>query len=132
MWIRGDGDPVVFLHGNPTSSYLWRNIIPFCAEKYRCLAPDLIGMGSSGKIESHYRFKDHSRYLDEWFRKMDLDNVTLVIHDWGSALGFYWSFRFPERVKGIVYMEAMVREVNWGRLAGSGKADLSGIEITGR
>jgi haloalkane dehalogenase len=111
----GAGDPVVFLHGNPTSSYLWRNIIPHVELLARCLAPDLVGMGESGKNPSgSYRFVDHARYLDAWFEALRLDrNVTLVVHDWGSALGFHWGRRHPERVKGIVYMEAIVRPVTW-------------------
>src|ERR1700747_1537469 len=78
----GEGDPIVFLHGNPTSSYLWRNVIPPLASEGRCLAPDLIGMGKSGKPDVDYRFLDHARYLDAWFDAMDLRRVTLVIHDW--------------------------------------------------
>src|SRR3989449_8281427 len=85
------GDPIVFLHGNPTSSYLWRNVIPHVAARGRCLAPDLVGMGESGKAPGgSYRFADHARYLDGWFDALQLDrSVTLVVHDWGSALGFH-------------------------------------------
>ncbi len=110
----GEGDPIIFLHGNPTSSYLWRNIIPQLSQMGRCLAPDLIGMGDSGKNPQHsYRFVDHTRYLDAWFEALDLKhNVTLVIHDWGSALGFYWAQRHPERIKAIAYMEALVRPIS--------------------
>jgi len=110
----GVGDPIVFLHGNPTSSYLWRNVIPHLAGRGRCLAPDLIGMGRSGKAPSGgYRLADHVRYLDAWFEAVDLRRVTLVVHDWGSALGFHWARRYPERVKALVYMEAIVRPVAW-------------------
>ena len=111
----GQGDPIVFLHGNPTSSYLWRNIIPYTKPLGRCLAPDLMGMGDSGPSPNgEYRFADHSALLGKWFEDMSLNrNVTLVIHDWGSALGFHWAKRYPERVKGIVYMEAIVRPVSW-------------------
>jgi haloalkane dehalogenase len=111
----GAGDPVVFLHGNPTSSYLWRNVIPHVQGLARCLAPDLIGMGRSGKSgNGSYRFVDHARYLDAWFDAMSLDRrVTLVAHDWGSALAFYWAQRHPDAVKGIVYMEAIVRPLTW-------------------
>jgi haloalkane dehalogenase len=110
----GVGDPIVFLHGNPTSSYLWRNVIPQLAGRGRCLAPDLIGMGRSGKVPSgRYRLADHVRYLDAWFEALDLRRVTLVVHDWGSALGFHWARRHPERVKALVYMEAIVRSVAW-------------------
>ena len=111
----GAGDPIVFLHGNPTSSYLWRNVIPHVAEQGRCLAPDLIGMGESGKARGgSYRFTDHARYLDAWFDAVGVRrNVTLVVHDWGSALGFHWAARHPERVSGLVYMEAIVRPLGW-------------------
>jgi pimeloyl-ACP methyl ester carboxylesterase len=87
----GEGDPIVFLHGNPTYSYLWRNIIPHVQELGRCLAPDMVGMGRSGKSPAKaYRFADHAAYLDAWFDGLGLTrNVTLVVHDWGSALGFY-------------------------------------------
>jgi haloalkane dehalogenase len=111
----GRGDPIVFLHGNPTSSYLWRNVIPHVVEHARCLAPDLIGMGASGKApDGSYRFVDHARYLDAWFDALGLArDVTVAGHDWGSALGFHWAARFPERVKALAYMEAIVRPVTW-------------------
>ncbi len=111
----GTGDPVVFLHGNPTSSYLWRNVIPHVAGVGRCLAPDLVGMGDSGKApDGSYRFVDHARYLDAWFDALGLERrVALVVHDWGSALGFHWARRHPERVRGIAYMEAIVRPMTW-------------------
>ena len=111
----GAGDPVVFLHGNPTSSYLWRNVIPHVEGLGRCLAPDLIGMGDSGKAPTgSYRFVDHACYLDAWFDALGLTkNVTLVGHDWGSALGFSWAYRYPDRVKGIVYLEAIVKPLTW-------------------
>ena len=110
----GAGEPVVFLHGNPTSSYLWRNVIAHVEGLGRCLAPDLVGMGDSGAApDGSYRFVDHARYLDAWFEALGLTNVTLVVHDWGSALGFYWAYRHPERVRGIAYMEAVVRPLTW-------------------
>jgi len=114
----GAGDPMVFLHGNPTSSYLWRNVIPHLTDLGRCLAPDLIGMGDSGKSQSpeseRYRFIDHAQYLDAWFDALDLNHrVTLVLHDWGSALGSHWAHRHPDAVKGIAYMEAIVRPLKW-------------------
>ena len=111
----GQGNPIVFLHGNPTSSYLWRNVIPNLEKHGRCLAPDLIGMGQSGKSPNgSYRFVDHAHYLDAWFEALNLDkNVTLVTHDWGSALGFYWAYLNPERVKAIAYMEAIVQPLSW-------------------
>jgi haloalkane dehalogenase len=111
----GRGDPIVFLHGNPTSSYLWRNIIPAVSGHGRCLAPDLVGMGQSGRTpRGAYRFVDHARYLDAWFEAVGATrNVTLVLHDWGSALGFYRAFRHPEQVKAIAYMEAILRPRRW-------------------
>ena len=111
----GAGDPVVFLHGNPTSSYLWRNVIPEVEPHARCLAPDLVGMGDSGPApDGSYRFADHARYLDAWFDALlPTQSVTLVGHDWGSVLGFYWARRHPERVRGLAYMEAIVRPMSW-------------------
>ena len=107
----GEGDPIVFLHGNPTSSYLWRNIMPHLEGVGRLIAPDLIGMGDSDKLDNsgpeRYTFIEHSEYLYGLFEKLDLNNVTLVIHDWGSALGFNWAALNPEKVKSIVYMEAI-------------------------
>ena len=111
----GEGDPVVFLHGNPTSSYLWRNVISKVEGGARCLAPDLVGMGDSGKApDGSYRFVDHVRYIDAWFDALGLtSNMTLVCHDWGSALAFHWAHRHSERVKGIAYMEAIVGPLTW-------------------
>jgi haloalkane dehalogenase len=111
----GLGEPVVFLHGNPTSSYLWRNVIPHVEARARCLAPDLVGMGDSASAPGgSYRFADHARYVDAWFDRLGLTRrVTLVVHDWGSALGFHWARRFPERVRALVYMEAIVRPLTW-------------------
>jgi haloalkane dehalogenase len=109
----GSGDPIVFLHGNPTSSYLWRNVIPHLSGLGRCLAPDLVGMGESGRTrDGSYRFADHAHYLDGWFDALGLKrNVTLIVHDWGSALGFHWAYRNQGSVRGIAYMEAIVRPV---------------------
>ena len=111
----GQGDPVIFLHGNPTSSYLWRNVIAEVEGSARCLAPDLIGMGDSGKApDGSYRFVDHVRYIDAWIDGLELgDRITFVCHDWGSALAFHWAHRNPQRVKGIAYMEAIVRPMTW-------------------
>ena len=119
----GQGRPVVFLHGNPTSSYLWRNVIPHVAPGHRCLAPDLVGMGNSGRsANGRYEFVDHQRYLDAWFDALDLGrDVTLVVHDWGSALGFHWARRHPERVRALVYMEAIVRPVTWSEWPETGR-----------
>ena len=111
----GVGRPIVFLHGNPTSSYLWRNIVAHVRSVARCLAPDLVGMGRSGRAPSgSYRFIDHAKYLDAWFDAVGLEEkVILVGHDWGSALAFHWANRHRDRVAGIVYMEAIVQSLTW-------------------
>ena len=111
----GEGDPIIFLHGNPESSYVWRNVIPHVEGLGRVLAPDLIGFGQSGKSPTKtYRFKDHVKYLDAWFEQLDLTkNVTFVVHDWGSALGFHRTFRFPDQIKAIVHMESIVMVRRW-------------------
>lgn len=114
----GEGDPIVLLHGNPTSSFLWRNVIPPLAGLGRCIAPDLIGMGDSDKLvvsgPDSYRFVEHRRYLDALLDELGVTHgVTLVIHDWGSALGFDWARRHPDRVKGIAYMEALIGPLSW-------------------
>jgi haloalkane dehalogenase len=115
----GEG-PLTFLllHGNPTSSYLWRGVIPHLTDNGRCVAPDLIGMGDSEKLfdpgPDSYRLVEHRRYLDALLDELDLgDRIVLVVHDWGSALGFDWARRSPERVAGIAYMEAIVRPITW-------------------
>lgn len=111
----GRGDPIVFLHGNPTYSYQWRNIIPYVSKLGRCLAPDLVGMGRSGLSPTHsYRFVDQARYFDAWFDTLGLTkNVVLVVHDWGAAIGFYRAFRFPDQVQAVAYFEAIVQERHW-------------------
>jgi len=114
----GQGDPIVLLHGNPTSSYLWRNVLPYLQPLGRCIAPDLIGMGDSEKLPNSgpgsYRFVEHRRYLDALLEALDArERVTLVIHDWGSALGFDWANRHRGAVKGIAFMEAIVRPQGW-------------------
>jgi haloalkane dehalogenase len=114
----GQGDPIVLLHGNPTSSYLWRNVLPHLQPLGRCIAPDLIGMGDSDKLPDSgpgsYRFVEHRRYLDALLEALDVhERVTLVVHDWGSALGFDWANRHREAVKAIAYMEAIVRPQGW-------------------
>ncbi|MDQ3933321.1 MAG: haloalkane dehalogenase [Actinomycetota bacterium] len=125
---RGAGDAIVFLHGNPTSSYLWRNVIPHVADQGRCIAPDLIGMGDSDKLgdsgPDSYTYLEHRRYLDGFLERVELgERVTFVVHDWGSALGFDWACRHPDRVAGIAYMEAIVAPVDnlddWGETAAS-------------
>ncbi len=110
---KGEGDPLLFLHGNPTSSYLWRNVIPHLISHGRCIAPDLIGMGKSDKPDIGYRFFDHARYLDGFIEYLDLRNITLVIHDWGSALGFYYAMHNPSNIKAIAFMEGVIAPVRW-------------------
>lgn len=129
----GAGDPVVFLHGNPTSSYLWRNIIPYLADRARCLAPDLIGMGASGKNPAgSYRFLDHAKYLDAFLETVGAtNNVTFVIHDWGSALGFHWGNRHREAVKGYCYMEAIVMPVEWDDWPEAARRAFQGLRSEG-
>lgn len=118
-WVeRGSGDPVVLLHGNPTSSYLWRGVLPHLEGLGRCIAPDLIGMGDSEKLPDsgpgRYRFIEHRDYLDALLAEIGVaENVTLVLHDWGSALGFDWANRHRDAVDGIAYMEAIVCPMGW-------------------
>lgn len=115
---EGEGPPIVLLHGNPTSSYLWRNVIPHLTSLGRCIAPDLIGMGDSDKLENSgpdsYRFAEHRQFLNGFLSELGIrGDVVFVIHDWGSALGFDWAYRNPHAVRGIAYMEAIVQPVNW-------------------
>ncbi len=128
----GDGDPIVFQHGNPTSSYLWRNIMPHLTGQGRCIAIDLIGMGDSEKLEdsgpARYTFVEHREYFDAALEALGVnDNVTLVIHDWGSALGFDWANRHPEQVKGICYMEAIVQPMEWDEWPGAARGVFEGF-----
>jgi haloalkane dehalogenase len=114
----GAGDPIVFLHGNPTSSFLWRNLIPYAQPYGRCIAPDLIGMGDSDKLPDSnagaYTFAQNREYLDGFFDALGLkERVTLVVHDWGSSLGFDWARRHPDAIKGIVHMEALIAPIQW-------------------
>lgn len=110
---EGEGDPILFLHGNPTSSYLWRNIIPYLKPVGRCIAPDLIGMGRSDKPKLKYTFFDHYKYFKEFIDKLGLKNITLVIHDWGSGLGFHYAMNNEDNIKGIAFMEALVKPFKW-------------------
>ena len=116
---EGEGDPILFLHGNPTSSYLWRNVMPHAEGLGRILAPDLIGMGDSGKLPAddgpgRYSFQSHYEHLSGFLEAVGVtNNVTLVIHDWGSGLGFHWANQHRTAVKGIVYMEGLVLPVTW-------------------
>ncbi len=109
----GEGDPLLFLHGNPTSCYLWRNVMPHLARDARCVAMDLIGMGRSDKPDLAYRFADHARYVDGVIEALGLTRLTLVLHDWGSALGFHYARRHAANVRGLAFMEALVRPATW-------------------
>lgn len=108
---EGEGDPILFLHGNPTSSYLWRNIIPYMTSQGRCIAPDLIGMGKSDKPDIDYDFFDHVKYIDGFIEALGLKNITLVIHDWGSGIGFHYAMRHEENIKAIAFMEAILQPI---------------------
>ncbi|ALG08725.1 haloalkane dehalogenase [Kibdelosporangium phytohabitans] len=119
---QGSGTPVVFLHGNPGSSYLWRKVLAGIELPARLLAPDLIGMGGSGKPDIPYRFDDHARYLDAWFDELGLGDVVLVGHDWGGALAFDWAARHPGRVRGVAFLETIVRPMSWSELGAAPRA----------
>lgn len=118
----GSGEPVVFIHGNPTSSFLWRNVIPWVAAGRRCIAVDLIGMGWSGKPAIEYRLRDHVAYVDGFLEALGLGEVTFVLHDWGVAIGLHYLARFPERVRGVALMEGHLHPIErWADL-GAGEA----------
>ena len=108
---EGDGDPILFLHGQPTSSYLWRNIIPHLTGSGRCIAPDLIGFGKSDKPDIEYRFFDHAKYVEGFIAALNLKNITLVIHDWGSGLGLHYAMRNESNIKGVAMMEAIIAPI---------------------
>ena len=115
---RGEGDPIIFQHGNPTSSYLWRNIIPYLENQGRCIAIDLIGMGDSDKLTDEgnntYSYHVQKKYFDACLEELEINkNTTFVIHDWGSALGFNWAYEHQQDIKGICYMEAIVKNITW-------------------
>jgi haloalkane dehalogenase len=126
----GSGTPMVFLHGNPTSSHLWRNVLPAVGEG-RLLAPDLIGMGESGKPAIDYTFADQARYLDAWFDALELDDVILVGHDWGGALAFDWASRHPGRVRGLAFMETIVKPMTWEEFPDGGRELFRAIKTPG-
>ena len=126
----GTGTALVFLHGNPSSSHLWRNVLPRVGPG-RLLAPDLIGMGRSGKPDLPYLFADHARYLDAWFDTLDLARVVLVGHDWGGALAFDWAARHPERVLGIAFLESIVKPMAWDDLSPQARARSEAIHTPG-
>ena len=122
----GEGDPIVLLHGNPTSSYLWRDVLPHLVPLGRCIAPDLVGMGDSAPLPGsgpmRYSFAEHRRHLDALLEQLDVrERVTLVVHDWGSGLGFDWARRHPDAVAGIAYMEAIVRPLTWEEFPADGR-----------
>jgi len=128
----GSGDPIIFLHGNPTSSYLWRNVMPHLRGQGRCIAPDLIGMGDSDKLDNpgsgSYRFSEHQSYIDQFLEALGADrNVTLIIHDWGSALGFNWAMHHADKVHAIAYMEAIVAPVTWDQWPDAAKQVFQGF-----
>ncbi|HVU67269.1 MAG TPA: haloalkane dehalogenase [Ktedonobacteraceae bacterium] len=128
----GSGDPIVFLHGNPTSSYLWRNILPYVETLGRCIAPDLIGMGDSEKLPESgpgsYTFVEHRRYLDALLEQLGVrERVTLVVHDWGSALGFDWAYRHQDAMRGIAYMEALARPRTWSEVPSPFRENLQAL-----
>ena len=115
---KGEGDPIIFQHGNPTSSYLWRNIIPYLENQGRCIAIDLIGMGDSDKLTDEgnntYSYHVQKKYFDACIEELEINkNITFVIHDWGSALGFNWAYEHQQDIKGICYMEAIVKNITW-------------------
>ena len=112
----GAGTPVVFVHGNPTSSYLWRNVLPIVAGHHRAIAVDLIGMGRSDKPDIPYRLDDFIRYFDGFMDAMNLGEVTLVVHDWGGAIGIDWAMRHPSQVKGIAMMETIIAPMHWDQV----------------
>ena len=126
----GSGTPFVFLHGNPGWSYLWRNVLPGM-DSGRCLAPDLIGMGRSGKPDIPYLFADHARYLDAWFDALALDRVVLVGHDWGGALAFDWAARHPDRVLGVAFLESIVKPMAWEDLSPQARKRSEAIRTRG-
>ncbi len=123
---EGQGDPIVFLHGNPTFSYIWRNIIPNVQGLGRIIALDLLGMGDSQKLPNSgpgsYTFVEHRRYVDALLEALGVhERITFVVHDWGSALAFDWARRHPDAVRGIAYMEAIARPYTWSEYAGAGR-----------
>ncbi len=114
---EGKGDPILFIHGNPTSAYIWRNIIPYVTNNARAIAVDLIGFGKSDKPDINYGFADSYAYLEEFIYKLNLKNITIVVQDWGSGLGFHYANRHRDNIKGIAFMEAMYEQKKWENLS---------------
>lgn len=115
---EGSGDVVVFLHGMPTWSYLWRNVIPTVATRYRCIAPDFVGMGLSEKPDIEYTIFDHIHYITRFLQELDLGKVTLMMHGWGSVVGFHYAMQHPDKIKGIAFNESHFRpDTQWGGLS---------------
>jgi haloalkane dehalogenase len=127
----GSGSPIVFLHGNPLSSRVWRDVLPHVAAHGRCLAPDLIGMGDSGKPDIAYRFSDHARYLDACFDALGIQEVVLVGYDWGGSLAMDWAARHPERVRGLVLFETFLRPMHWSEWSPQGAELFRGLRTPG-
>ena len=125
------GVPLVFLHGNPTSSHLWRHVLPAIGGSRRVLAPDLIGMGRSEKPEIDYSFADHARYLDAWIDALGLGEVVLVGTDWGGALAFDWAARHPERVQGVAFMETILKPMSWDEFPAGARSRWEAIKTPG-
>jgi haloalkane dehalogenase len=111
---QGRGDPILFLHGNPTWSYIWRNIIPVVSPYGRCIAPDLVGFGKSAKPDIGYTYFDHVKYVEGFIKALNLTNLTLVIHDWGGSFGMEYAFRHRDNVRAIAFFESVVFTFNWG------------------
>ncbi len=129
---EGQGDPILYLHGNPTSSYLWRNIIPHLRGQGRCIALDLIGMGKSDHPDIEYRYDDHYRYVSGFIDALDIgSNLTLVIHDWGSALGFRWAHEHESGVRAIAFMEAMIGPLTWEEMPADFRLPFRMMRTTG-
>lgn len=127
----GPGTPLLLLHGNPLSSYVFRNVLPGLSQRARCLAPDLIGMGDSGKPDIGYRFADHARYLDAWIESMDLQDLVLIGYDWGGSLAMDWAARHPQRVRGLVVFETFLRPLEWHEWSPLGAKLFRALRSTG-
>ncbi|UTW63792.1 haloalkane dehalogenase [bacterium SCSIO 12741] len=125
---EGQGNPILFIHGNPTSSYIWRNIIPYVTEDSRAIAVDLIGFGKSDKPAIDYGFTDSYAYLEAFIEKLGLKDIILVVQDWGSGLGFHYANTHRENIRGIAFMEAMYEQKDWNKLTPSLKMAFTMIQ----